>query len=229
MLSGIGLHARLLMVAPETTAGTRMFREPPASAWGALEEYNARIEALLRRPPATKPNDPGVLDPPSMRLAPDARALWITFHDHVEARLSPGGDLASIRAWGAKAAEHAGRLAAVLAVYADPDAMEVTGEAMACGIALVQHYEAEMQRLAGTAAVNAELRQADAVLRWIGERGLTRIHLSQVYQYGPAGVRDATAARAAVNILVEHGHLRPLPAGTEVDGASRREAWGVVP
>lgn len=52
------------------------------------------------------------------------------------ASIGPGGAWQPIRAFGAKAAEHAGRLAAVLAVYADPEAMDVPGDAMACRIAL---------------------------------------------------------------------------------------------
>ena len=89
-----------------------------------------------------------------MTLTAAARALWVGFHDAVEADLGPGGALHSICAFGAKMAEHAGRLAAVLTAYADPDGMEVNAEAMACGITLAQHYGAEMLRLHGGAALS---------------------------------------------------------------------------
>ena len=69
-----------------------------------------------------------------MTLTADARALWVQFHDAVESELRPSGALHSIRAFGAKMAEHAGRLAAVLTVYGNPDAMYVDGPTMACGI-----------------------------------------------------------------------------------------------
>ena len=154
MLDGLGMLARTLPVAPESTAGTRLFRERAARVWARCwTDYAARLDGLLRRPPATKADDPSVLDPPVLRLHPEAAALWVAFHDEAEAALLPGGDYAAVKAFGAKLAEHAGRLAAVLTVYADADAMEVPGEMMACGIMLAQHYAAELLRLQGTCAV----------------------------------------------------------------------------
>jgi hypothetical protein len=229
MLDGIGLLARVLLVAPETTAGTRLFRETPIECRPTLNAYNARLGTLLRRPPATKPDDAGVLDPPTMELSGEARALWIAFHDHTEARIAPGRDLAPIRAWGAKAAEHAGRLAAVLALHADQDAREVSGEHMACGIELVEHYAKEMLRLAGGGSVNPDLRLADRLLRWWMERGEPRLHLAVIYQRGPHVLSDAATARRITGILEEHGYVRRLPENTILDGKPRHEAWELVP
>jgi hypothetical protein len=147
MLDGIGLLARVLLVAPESTAGTRMFREPPPWCAPALRSYSDRLLTLLTRQPTVAPDTADVLDPPAMTLTPDARALWVGFHDAAESRLGDDGELRPIRAFGAKMAEHAGRLAAVLTVYGNPDAMEVDAGAMACGITLAQHYAAEMVRL----------------------------------------------------------------------------------
>jgi hypothetical protein len=94
-----------------------------------------------------------VLAPAPMRLTDKARENWIAFHDVVERDLADDGSLRPIRPFGAKMAEHAGRLAAVLATYADPDAIEVDGHAMSCGIALAQHYAAERLRLQGAGVV----------------------------------------------------------------------------
>jgi hypothetical protein len=55
-------------------------------------------------------------------------------------------------------AEHAGRLAAVLSVYADPDAIEVSGKVMACGVALAQHFACTKVR--STAGALRSLRRA---------------------------------------------------------------------
>ncbi len=228
MLDGIGMLARVLLVAPETTAGTRFFREVPQECRTILADYRARLGRLLRRPPATKQDDAGVLDPPVMSLSPEARHLWIAFHDSAERRIAPGGDLAPIRAWGAKAAEHAGRLAAVLALYADADAMEVPAEHLACGIALVEHYAVEMLRLAGAGAVSPDLRLADRLLHWWQARKDPRLHLATIYQRGLNAIGDAETARRIVGILAEHGHARRLPAGTELEGKPRREAWELV-
>jgi len=170
-----------------------------------------------------------VLDPPAMTLTADARAMWIAFHDAVERDLAPGDGLHTIQAFGAKMAEHAGRLAAVLSVYAVSDAMEVDAEAMACGIALAQHYAAETLRLQGGATVSPDLRLAARLLVWWQARPDPRCHLAAIYQTGPSALRDAATARRIVTVLEEHGWVRRLPAGTSLDGAPRRDAWELVP
>jgi hypothetical protein len=229
MLDGIGMLARTLLVAPESTAGTRMYRETPADCSVVLAEYGARLDKLLRRPPVTKPDDPSVLDPPVLRLHLDAARMWIAFHDAVEAQLLPGGEFATIKAFGAKIAEHAGRLAAVLTVYADPDAMEVPAKMMAGGIALAKYYAAEMLRLQGGCTVSPDLRLASLLLAWWQARSDPRCHLATIYQRGLNALGDAATARRIVSILDEHGWVERLPAGTELDGAPRRDVWELVP
>jgi len=225
MLDGIGMLARTLLVAPDSTAGNRMFREAPASCRDVLDRYNARLALLLQRPPAMRPDADSVLDPPALSLTPDAARLWIAFHDHAEAAIGSGGEWRSIRAFGAKAAEHAGRLAAVLATYADPDTMEADAEHVACGIALAQHYAGELLRLTGAATVTPELRQAESLRRWWQNRDNPQCHLAEVYQFGPGAIRSADAARKAVTVLQAHGWVRRLLPGVTLDGAPRREAW----
>jgi hypothetical protein len=217
------------LVAPESTAGTRLFREAPPECKATLETYAAQLDKLLRRPPATKPDDASVLDPPVLRLHLDAARIWIAFHDAVEAQLLPGGEFATIVAFGAKLAEHAGRLAAVLTVYADPDAQEVPAKMMENGIDLAKYYAAEMLRLQGACTVSPDLRLAARLLTWWQARPDRRCYLAGIYQRGLNALGDAATARRIVNILEEHGWVRRLPADTELDGAPRREAWELVP
>lgn len=130
ILAGMGLLARALVVAPEGTAGTRYWRETPPECRAILDAYNGRLEHLLSRPPVTAPGTADVLDPPPLRLTREARELWVEFYDWTEAAIGRGGEWHPVKAFGAKAAEHAGRLAAVLTVYGNPDAMEISAEVM---------------------------------------------------------------------------------------------------
>jgi hypothetical protein len=50
----------------------------------------------------------------------------------------------------------------------------------------------------------------------------------KVYQHGPYAIRDKATAQRIVGVLERHRWLRRLPAGTEVDGKPRRDAWEVV-
>lgn len=229
MMEGIGTLARMLVVQPESTIGNRPFRDAPAACMDHLHDYGDRIMAHLTRPPATAPNTPDVLTPPAMTLAQSARTLWVRFHDATERAIGPGGEYASIRAFGAKMGEHSGRLAAVLTAYADPDAMEVPGEAMACGIELTRHYAAELLRLQGGAAVEPDLRLAARLLAWWQERPDPRCHLAAIYQRGLNAIGDAATARRIVALLEDHGWVCRLQPGAKLDGAPRRDAWELAP
>jgi hypothetical protein len=229
VLDGIGLMARMLIVEPESTVGDRPFREAPPECAPILRAYADNMVKLLTRPPITAPDTVDVLDPPAMTLTADARALWVEFHDAVESDLRHGGELHPIRAFGAKMSEHAGRLAAVLTAYADHDTLEVSAEAVACGIALARHYATEMLRLQGGASISPDLRLAARLLAWWQGRPDPQCHLAAIYQTGPNALRDAVTARRIVTILEENGWVCRLPAGTVVDGAARRDAWELVP
>lgn len=229
MFEGIGLLARMLIVAPDSTAGTRLFREAGDDTKTALDHYNNRLAYLLKRQFVTRPDMPDALDPPAMRLAPDAKAMWIGFHDHCERAIAPNGQFAPIRPFAANLAEHAGRLAAVLTLYANPDAMEIPLVAMRCATTLATYYANEMLRLNGGAAVSSELRTAQRLLTWWQAEPNPMVHLARIYQFGPAELREAKAARAAVVFLAENGWIVQLPPNTPVEGKPRKEVWRLVP
>lgn len=225
MLNDLGLGARLLIVAPESTAGSRLFKLPSAVSEAALAAYNERITTLLKRPPRFRDGATNMLDPLPLPLSEEATTCWIDFFNEFEGSQGEGGALAPIRAWASKAAEHAGRLAAVLTLYADSDATEVGVDAMRNGIELARHYAEEMLRLAGSSHVQPDLWLAQEVLDWLREKSLATFHLAQVYQSGPSAVRDAETARRMMDILAEHGLVEALGAGTVIDGVPRKEAW----
>jgi len=226
-LIGIGLMARFLTVAPDTTAGTRLWHDPLPAVDAALADYDGRLASWLERAPRMAGG--GALDPEPMRLTPDARRRWIAFHDVCERAMAPGAELATLRPFASKMPEHAGRLAAVLAAYADPGAMDIAGNCLVGGIALAQHYAKELVRIGDAAAVAPDLRLAARLLEWWQGRPDTRLHLAALYQRGLNALGDAATARRIVGILEEHGRVRRLPAGTALEGAARRDAWELVP
>jgi hypothetical protein len=228
-LAGLGTLARVLTVAPESAIGSRRWREQPADVTAILNVYNTKLLNLLTRQPRSLPDDPQALDPIELTLHPNARVMWIGFHDHVEAEVRTGGALAPIQGFAAKLPEHAGRLAAVLAAYGGPDCVEVSPEAMANGIELAQHYAGEMLRLHGAAAVASDLKLAQRLLIWLQARGAPLFHLAEVYQRGLNTLGDAATARRIVSVLEDHRWLKRLEPGTEVDGKPRREAWKLIP
>jgi hypothetical protein len=114
-------------------------------------------------------------------------------------------------------------------VYNDPDAMEIPLAAMLCGIALATHYANEMLRLADGSTIPTELRAAQKLLTWWQSLANPIAHLAMIYQLGPTDVRNAKAARAATDVLEDHGWIERLKPGTTIDGKGRKEAWRLVP
>src|SRR5829696_4922279 len=169
LLSSQGLLSRLLVSAPSTAAGTRLWREPPSEADAAVRRFGARLLAILETPLPLAENKPNELVPPALTLSPGARRTWIGFHDYVEREVGPGGALEPIRGFANKLPEHAARLAAVLALVADIAASEIGPETVDGGIDLAQHYAAEALRLFDAAAAKPEIVRAERLLQWLLE------------------------------------------------------------
>jgi hypothetical protein len=223
-----GLLSRFLISAPAGTAGTRLFRAPKFDALRSIETFGNRIRDLLAATPPS--NGDGRLR--SILIEDMARELFVKFHDAVEVELRPGGKLAVIKGFAAKLAEHAARIAAVIALFAEHTCTSVSAEAMAAGIDLANHYAAEALRLTEDARVGEPLRQAETLRRWLSKRGTGVIWPAEVYQFGPSALRTKADAMKAIGILEDHGHLMPIRAdGNQpvvIDGVSRKEAWQVL-
>jgi hypothetical protein len=223
-----GLLSRVLLTMPDLASGTRMWRQPSAESDITVKRYGARLLHILEQPLPLADGEHNELAPRTLPLSCGAQRMWIAFHDHVERRLSAGGELEPIRGFANKLPEHAARIAAVLTLVGNIDASEVDSHEMGAGITLAQHYAVEAMRLFGASRVSGDLRQAQQLLSWLQTNWQEpRVSLPDIYQRGPNSIRDKTHAHRAVTLLVEHGWLVAASAG-EVDGTFRREAWNIV-
>jgi hypothetical protein len=99
---------------------------------------------------------------------------------------------------------------------------------MTAGVELVQHYAAEAMRLYGASRISDELREAERLLAWLLQTWKEPcVSLPDIYQYGPASIRDKARAHRVVTILEDHGWLVPAGRG-ETAGNRRRETWLIV-
>lgn len=231
-LGDVGLIARFLAVSPESTVGTRRFRLPDPLAQKLLEEFHEKIRELLKRP-VTSGQEIGELAPPRIEMNDDARAAWIAFYNEVETLQAPGQRFEPIQAFASKLAEHAGRLAGVLAVLTNPDARVISAANMACGITLARHYASEALRLHDVGNISQDILLAEKLLAWLETQQRELISLPMIYQFGPSGIREGAIARRIVRLLVEHGYLVELPDGAEIvergtKPVKRRHAWRYV-
>ncbi|PWG18065.1 YfjI family protein [Salibaculum griseiflavum] len=226
LASGQGLLARFLTCRPASRIGTRLRMDKDAQAEAQIASFAARIRSLLSRDLPLADGKRNELAPPVLPLARDARDVLTAFAREVEKAQGPGGPFEDARAFASKTAEHAARLAAVLTIYADPDAAEVTGATMAGAIEVATFYANEAARLADAAIVPPDVADAERMRLWLLRSwGEPHISARAAAQRGPFKVTDRT--RKALQKLEAHGWLIEAD-GAKVEGKPRREAWRIV-
>jgi Protein of unknown function (DUF3987) len=226
LLQGQGLLSRLLTSVPDSTSGTRLWKDPEPESDTALKRYGARILSIFKRPAPTKKRNE--VDPRELPLSEEATGRWIIFADHVEERLAPGAEFNEIRGLGNKLGEHAVRIADVLSLVENLNAAEISAGHLEAGMTLAEYYASEADRLLGAARVRSEIKIARRLLDWLlreWDEGV--ISLPDIYQR-LRPIDDAETARKYVAILKRHGWLEKIPAGAKVAGQRRREAWRII-
>lgn len=219
-----GLFSRCLVAYPQSTAGTRMFRDETADQTAAANVYGTRMTELLT---GNWPiNEFYELQPQPMSLCSAARQLWISMHDQIERAIS--GNLNPIRGLASKAAEHLARMAAVFTLVADPNATIVSEDAMQRSTLMLNFYLGEALRLSGIQPIHEKSDQAALLWAWLQQRGKRFISLPEMVQFGPNKLRKAESMRSVMGVLADHYMVRRVMEGTvEYEGKARREGWEV--
>ena len=225
LLSGQGLLGRILPAWPDSTMGDRAYSDHDIFKSAPFGSYFARLSGILKSDlPVENRNE---LVPARIEVTPEAKSVWIQFHDSIESQLGKDGALRPIASLAAKAAEHALRLAGVLSlVNRWPTFGQIGEREMYGGIALADYYVTEALRIHEEAVVDDRARVAESVIEWGLSRG-GQFPAEHLYQFGPGDVRTKADAEPVIKMLVEHGLARRLPPGSRVDGKSRRLAWEV--
>lgn len=222
-----GLLSRCLTTWPTSTAGSRLYKEVDLYGDREIKGYESRLLSILETRLPIAEGKLNELQPRGLPLAPDAKRIWIAFHDHTEKQLADDKALAPIRGFANKAPEHAVRLAGVLALVDNLDSQAIGVEYVRSGINLVQHYLAEALRLFDTGISNPDLVLAEKLLAWAQHQETEFVYLRKIYQCGPNAIRDAVAAKRIVSILEEHGWFMRIDEGMKLDGSYRKEVWRV--
>jgi hypothetical protein len=199
-----GLLSRMLVTAPESIAGMRLYRDPHPNDEAAIHAFGACILSILETPPPLTPGARNELEPRVLSMSADAERYWKACHDNIERQSGKGGELAIIGDFAAKAAEHAARIAGVLTIFERINAAAIADEAMEWGIKLIEWYLGEATRLAQASRTDARLLRAQALLDWLQARSEDTFQVRDALRLGPAALRTKAAAEEAVRILTEH-------------------------
>lgn len=221
-----GLLSRVLMAWPETTVGSRPYRAVNPYDTPEIKRYHARMLDILETPYPLAEGKRNELAPRALTLTPNAKALWIQFHDFCDAKAGAGGKLETIRGLANKAAEHALRMAGVLTLVDNMGSGQIDIGYMEAGIHLADFYLTEALRFTEAGACDPDILLAEKVLAWARHKEF--VYPAMIYQFGPNGVRTAKDVRRIARILEGHQHWLPVDGGMVLDGRRRRKVWRVV-
>src|SRR5262249_35479259 len=204
LLRSQGILSRVLLAAPMTIAGQRFFQAPEDRDDVSILTYTQIIGRLLERPLPLADGKRNELLPRVLRISADALAVWTEFYNGIESRSGLGGELATIREFAGKAAEHAARIAGVLAIVADFNVQEIDAEIMRDATALTEWYVGEAQRLAAGAMTDPRIDRAQRLLDWMRSRSdvpADGISIRWITRFAPTELRTKEAAESAVAVL----------------------------
>lgn len=212
MLVGQGLVARCLIVAPVSNAGERCYNPVDVSQDALIREFYAHTSRLLEQPhPLANLDVENELLPRLLELSPAAKKIWVLFHDEIDRALKPDGSLRGVRRTANKAAEQALRIAGVLTLIENLEAISISLDAIERAIELTRFYLDEAIRIADMSCLDADLELAQAVLEWMKKKAAIEdgshrtFSLQEIYQKaGPRGVRNKQMAQKIMGILEEH-------------------------
>ena len=228
LLESQGLFSRILLAAPDSQAGKRFFEEASVQEEQALQDFAYSLLTILRSPLPLATGKSNELIPRRLKPSYKAKELLIKFSDHVEAQLADGQPYNPIKPFANKLPEHAARLAATKALFADLQTDEINHAIMAEAISLTEFYAGEALRLRGALSVNPILALAEKAFGWMQTRWTEPvISLPDIYQYGTYGIEDKATATKIVDILRDHGWLIPISGGGIVKGQKRRDVWRI--
>ena len=223
-----GVLARILYSLPTNTVGTRNnLAEPVPEPIETTYADALRTLVLVLADHDT----PHLLD-----LTPDARQILLDFQDWLEPRLHPQtGQLAAITDWASKLAGAVVRLAALLHLahtfttgYAAPISADTMHAAERIGRYYLDHALAVYDLMGRS---DPDLDDARELLAWITKHGqdtFTRRDALRSLQ-GRTRFATATDLDPALNILTDHGHIRPKTSETKPGRGRPSAAYEVHP
>ncbi|MFA7423551.1 MAG: DUF3987 domain-containing protein [Desulfosarcinaceae bacterium] len=204
-----GFLARFLVAQPESTQGRRMFQEAP-EFWPALSRFHRRLADLLDHP--LRFDDLGNLDPGVLDLNPEAKAVWVEFHDIVEGELAPGGDMAEARDVASKAGDNAARMAALFHVFEHGPAGTIGADLMQRAARIVAWHLFEARRFLNQISVPEAVADALTLEAWLVDycrrERLAVAPCNYIQKFGPNRTRRKAALEAALNELEGAGRIR---------------------
>jgi hypothetical protein len=207
---GIGFFARFLMCHPETTQGTRFYKEPPEMP--EVQAFQVRVAQLLLLPAGY--DDFGRLIGHCCSFDTAAKDAWIRFQNEVEELSATDQEYSTIRDVASKAGENAARLACCLHVFTTygEGLTPINRATIDSACALMRWYLDEAVRFSSSTDVTEEVRNAEKLEEWlchrVRENPRDAITVNMIRQKGPGALRGGRRIDDALDLLSDLRRIR---------------------
>ena len=229
ILSGQGFLARCLLAWPQSTAGERLYKAESLRDDPAMIRCTQTFASLHAKPMPMAEDQRNELFPRRLSLTQEAFAAWRDAHDMIEMAIRPGEQFSRVQAWASKTPEQILRIAGVLTLLESPDARDIDQPIIERAVELALWHLGEAARLAGTAEISREVRDAQSLLDWCHSKNVKQLCSSEALRLGPPRIRELDRFNWAVDALESAGWAVRLEGGAEIDGVHRRNVWSITP
>lgn len=200
---GTGFLARFLVCEPESTQGTRFFKEPPQQ-WPEVNKFNHRVLQLLNNQNIDENDLP---TRKMLEFEADAKQAWIRFSDKIEAQLSEGEFLSDIRDVASKCADNVARVSALFHVFEKDNATQISLEHVKQASAIVMWHLHEAKRIYRGLDESEDVKLARTLDKWLidycNANKTGQIRRNKILQNGPSTLRSKSALDQAMVVLVD--------------------------
>ncbi|TDW65615.1 YfjI family protein [Kribbella pratensis] len=221
-----GVLARILYSLPINTVGQRDNQPKPVPEDTETTYTDALTTLVLLLADHDTPHE--------LALTADARQVLLEFQDWIEPRLDPRtGQLAPITDWASKLAGAVVRVAGLLHVahtfttgYATPITADTIRDAEQIGRYYLDHALAVYDLMGRS---DPDLDDARALLDWIRKHGHHTFTRRDALRANRARFATAKDLTPALELLTDHGHIRPKPTPTSSKGGRPSDTYQVHP
>ena len=227
---GRGLLARFLYAMPESNLGRRGLNPPPMGD-DVRDGYRDVIRAMLGLTWNTDAE--GRPCAHVLKLAPESYDALMTFARAVEAAMRDGGTFAHITDWAGKMPGAVARIAAVfhIARYAfnTPEAFTVGIDDMIAAIRIGEVLGKHALIAFAAMGADAAMDDARAILAWIQRDNRKAFPFREAHNAHQRRMRTRNVVQAALNVLIERGHIRLVPKPVAAGPGRPSEMYEVNP
>lgn len=196
-----GFLARTLIACPESSMGTRYYKEPPI-ALGDLKAFSQRISDCLDL--SLILDKDGCKSVPTLKFSAAAKKVWTSFFNDVESGLTNQNRWLFIKDFASKSAENVARLAALLHLF-EGKTSDISSSIIESAIQIIEWHLWEARRLFGTKLLSVTQKDALLLIQWLKNKNIYQTSPRHIQQFSP--LRDRQKLDKAIEHLVETQQL----------------------